>query len=332
MVTLYMQAIVISKPGDPSTLRLQEVEEPVPSAEEILVQVHATALNRADLLQRMGRYPPPPGIREDIPGLEFAGEVSGIGENVTRFKCGDRVMGLLAGEGYAEKVVIHEDMAMPIPENLSYEEAAAIPEVFLTAHDALFNQLQLQKGERILIHAIGSGVGIAALQMAKSAGSTVFGTAGSNEKINKAQKLGLDFGINYNQHDFKEIILAETDRQGVQAILDVVGADYWEKNLDCLTTKGRMILVGLLSGAKVEANLRTVMSKRLKIIGTVLRSRPLVEKIALTKSFSQHVLPLLKSGKIKPVIDRVFLLSEAAQAHTYMEANKNFGKIVLKIL
>ncbi|MFQ5863783.1 MAG: NAD(P)H-quinone oxidoreductase [bacterium] len=326
-----MRAIVITKPGGPDVLQLQEVAEPQPSADEILVSVRATALNRADLLQRRGYYPPPPGVRQDILGLEFAGEVEAVGNKVTAFKCGDRVMGLLSGEGYAEKIVTHERMAMPMPKNLSFAEAAAIPEVFLTAYDAIFLQLGLSLGEQILVHAVGSGVGIAALQLAKVAGATVFGTASSEAKLAKAKALGLDFAINYKTRDFEEIVLAETQGQGVNAILDVVGAAYWDKNLACLATKGRMILVGLLGGAKVEANLGTILRKRLRILGTTLRARPSEEKIALTQAFQKHVLPLLASAKIKSVIDRTFALEEAAKAHTYMEANKNFGKIVLQV-
>lgn len=326
-----MKAIVITKPGDPDVLQLQEVPAPEPGVDELLVKVHATALNRADLLQRRGLYPPPPGVREDMLGLEFSGEVEVVGKKVTAFNPGDRVMGLLAGEGYAEKVVTHERMAMPIPENLCYEEAASIPEVFLTAYDALFSQLGLKLGERLLMHAVGSGVGTAALQLAKVAGATVFGTASSEAKLAKAKNLGLDFAINYKTQNFEEIVLAETQGMGVHAILDVIGAAHWDKNLACLATKGRMILVGLLGGTKVEANLATILRKRLRILGTVLRARPLEEKIALTQAFQEHVLPLFESGKIKPVIDQTFTLEQAAKAHAYMEANKNFGKIVLRV-
>ena len=327
-----MHAIVITKPGSPEVLKLQKVPDPEPSDYEILVAVHATALNRADLLQRRGHYPPPPGVRADIPGLEFAGEVIAVAENVTALKIGDPVMGLLGGAGYAEKIVTHERMAMRIPKNLSYEEAAAIPEVFMTAYDALFAQLHLQIGERLLIHAVGSGVGVAALQLAKTAAATVFGTAGSDEKLAKAKALGLDVGINYRTQNFEEIVLAETGGAGVHAIFDMVGASYWGKNLAGLAPKGRLILVGLLGGSKVEANLGDILKKRIQIIGTTLRGRPIEEKIALTQALQQHVLPLFESGKIKSIIDRVFSLQEAAAAHGYMEANKNFGKIILKVI
>jgi len=326
-----MKAIVITKSGDPGVLQLRDVEEPKPSQDEILVKVQATALNRADLLQRHGHYPPPPGTREDIPGLEFAGTTEWVGEKVTSFNPGDRVMGLLPGEGYAEKIVIHERMAIPIPANLNFDEAAAIPEAFLTAYDALFSQLELKSDERLLVHAIGSGVGIAALQLAKNAGAIVFGTAGSEDKLAKARDLGLNFGINYKHQDFREKVLAKTNGLGVNTILDTVGSPYWEKNLACLATKGRMIIIGLMGGAKVEANLGILLKKRLRIMGSVLRTRLLEEKIALTKTFVKTALPLFESGKLQPIIDRTFLLEEAAEAHAYMEKNKNFGKIVLRI-
>ena len=326
-----MQAIVIPQPGPPDVLKLQDIPEPQADPHELLVNVHATALNRADLLQRRGQYPPPLGVRSDVPGLEFAGEVAEVGTKVTNFKPGDRVMGLLPGAGYAEQIVTHERLAMSIPQNLSFEEAAGIPEVFMTAFDALFLQLALKFGERLLIHAVGSGVGIAALQLAKAAGAKVFGTAGSDEKLAKAKALGLEVGVNYKTHNFQEIILAETHAEGVHAILDMVGASYWERNLACLANKGRLILVGLLGGAKVEANLGAIMRKRLQVIGTVLRGRTLEEKMILTTEFQKHALPLFESRKIKTVIDRIFPLEQAADAHAYMEANQNFGKIILSV-
>lgn len=326
-----MQAIVITKPGPPSVLQIQEIAEPVPSSDEILVKVHATAVNRADLLQRVGRYPPPAGTRADVPGLEFAGEVETVGESISGFKRADRVMGLLPGEGYAEKIVTPARLAMPIPENLGYEQAAAIPEVFLTAYDALFAQLKLRMGERLLIHAVGSGVGTAALQLAKETGAVVFGTAGSHEKLTKAKELGLDFAVNYKTDNFEEVVLSETNREGVDAVFDMVGASHWEKNLACVTSSGRIIVVGLLGGARVEIDLARIMAKRIHIIGTVLRARPLEEKIALTQDFRKHVLPLFALGRIRPVLDRTFPFEKAAEAHAYMQANKNFGKIVLRV-
>jgi putative PIG3 family NAD(P)H quinone oxidoreductase len=327
-----MKAAVITNSGAPDVLAIRDIPEPQPAPEELLVKVHATALNRADLLQRLGRYPAPKGTRDDIPGLEFAGDVMAIGAKVAAFKIGDPVMGLLQGEGYAEQIVTHERLAMPIPTNLSFVEAAAIPEVFLTAYDALFARLNLRMGERLLIHAIGSGVGIAALQLAKTTGAEVFGTTGSEEKIRMAEALGLDVGIPYRSQDFAQIVAERTGGKGVHAILDFVGASYWSKNLDCLARQGRMVLVGTLGGSKVEADLGLIMRKRLQITGTVLRARPLEEKIALTKSFEERALPLFAAGKLKPVVDSTFSLEQVGDAHAYMETNQNFGKIVLKIV
>ena len=308
--------------GDSTVLRIQDVEDPKPSGEEILVRVRATALNRADLLQRQGFYPPPPGVRGDIPGLEFAGEIEAVGEQVRTWRVRDRVMGLLPGEGYAEKIITSERLALPIPNGLSFEEAASIPEVFTTAYDALFTQLRLKKGERLLVHAVGSGVGTAVVQLAKAAGVVVFGTAGRDYKLLKTKSLGMDYGINYKKQDFQQVVMARTNRQGVNAIFDVVGASYWEKNLACLAPLGRIILVGLLGGARVETDLGMILRKRLRVFGTVLRVRSVEEKIALAREFRNHVLPLFESGRARPVIDRVFPLQEAVQAHAYMERNQ----------
>ena len=264
-----------------------------------------------------GLYPAPPGVREDIPGLEFAGVIEATGE---------RVMGILPGGGYAEKIVTPKSMVIPIPKKFNFEEAAAIPEVFLTATDALFNQLQLKKEEKILIHAIGSGVGLAALQLAKEAGAFVFGTSGSDEKLKRAKEFGLDVAINYKNQDFEKIA------DGVDAAVDFIGAPYFEKHLNCLAVKGRLVLVGLMGGRETKVNLELILRKRLKIIGTVLRSRTVEEKTALTQSFIKNIMPLFEKGAIKPVIDSVFPLAEAAKAHAHMESNKNFGKIILKVV
>lgn len=326
-----MKAVIITHPGTPDVLELRDVEEPACSADEIRVRVRAAGVNRADCMQREGKYPPPPGTREDIPGLEYAGEVESVGDAVRDWKPGDRVMGLLAGAGYADKVVVQERLALPVPSNLSFEEAASIPEVFITAHDALLTQLKLGMGETVLIHAAGSGVGTAAVQLARVAGAKSIGTAGSDKKLKAARELGLDIGINYRTQDFRTVVLAETGNQGVQAILDLVGAEYWERNIDCLAIRGRMIVVGLLSGRSAEANLGTLLRKRLTIVGTGLRFRPLEEKAAATRSFRDHCIPLFEAGRLKPIVDRVFDLGEAPAAHTYMEENRNFGKIVLRI-
>ena len=326
-----MRAAVITEPGGPEVFRIQEIPDPIPGPEDVLVEVKATALNRADLLQRRGRYPAPLGIRGDVPGLEMAGVVLSVGDLVEGFSEGDRVFGLLGGGGYAEKVITNYSMLAHIPDNLDFNNAAAVPEVFMTAYDALFNHCELRMGESALIHAAGSGVGTAAIQLAKSVGAVTFGTAGSQEKIDKAKELGLDLGVNYNTQQFPEVIKDATNSRGVDVILDVIGAPYWVDNISSLATKGRMVIVGTMGGATQEVNLGALMQKRLTIKGTVLRSRSMPEKMTLNQQFVKHVLPLLGHGNIKPVVDRIFSIEEVADAHTYMETNANFGKIILSV-
>ena len=327
-----MKAVVISTPGGSEVLRYQDVPDPVPGPEDLLVRVHATALNRADILQRMGGYPQPgPKPAHDIPGLEFAGEVVQLGDRVQGFGLGDRVMGLLAGGGYAEQVVTHQRLAMKVPDSLSWHEAGATPEVYITAHDALL-QCGLVAGESVLIHAVGSGVGVAAIQIARMMGaSLVLGTAGSEEKLARAKALGLDVGANYKTQDFAEVALEATGGRGVDVVLDVIGADYLEKNLRALAPKGRMVIVGLMGGGVAQANLGMLLQKRLQIRGTTLRGRPLEEKGYATRAIEKSVLPHLASGRIKVVVDRVFPLAEAAAAQEYMASNQNFGKVVLAV-
>jgi putative PIG3 family NAD(P)H quinone oxidoreductase len=324
-----MKAVMITEPGPPGVLRIGKVSDPVPADGELLIQVRASSLNRADLLQRRGIYPPPAGTREDIPGLEYAGTVIESREPECPFKPGDRVMGLLPGAGYAERVVTPAITAMPVPHQLSFEEAAAIPEVFATAYDALFRQVGLKQGERLLIHAVGSGVGTAAVQLSREAGVAMFGTSGSNEKLVRAKELGLDTGINYHIEDFAEKILKQTEDAGVDAILDLVGAAHWKGNLKVLRSTGRMIIIGLVSGSKVEADLSVILRKRLRLMGSVLRFRTLAEKKQLTHLIIENVLPLFEAGRLAPVIDRVYPWHEVVAAHSYMEENRNFGKIVL---
>jgi len=325
-----MKAVVITRPGGPEVLEYREVPDPVAGPEDLLVRVRATALNRADLLQRMGGYPQPgPKPPFEIPGLEYAGEVIAVGERVEGFAVGDRVMGLLAGGGYAELVATHYRLAVKVPDVLSWEEAGATPEVFITAHDALL-QCGLAAGERVLVHAAGSGVGVAATQVAKVMGaSLVAGTAGSAEKLARAAELGLDLGINYREQDFAEEVLRATDGKGVDVILDVIGAEYWERNLRALAVKGRMVVVGLMGGTGASTNLGVLLQKRLQVRGTTLRARPMEEKAAATRAFEKSVLPHIASGRVKVVIDRVYALRDAAEAHAYMATNANFGKIVL---
>lgn len=327
-----MKAVVITKAGGPEVLQMQEVPDPVTGPEDLLVRVHATALNRADLLQRQGGYPQPgPNPAFEIPGLEYAGEVIATGGRVEGFAAGDRVMGLLAGGGYAEQVVTHFRLAMKVPGNLSWHEAGATPEVYITAHDAL-RQCGLVSGETVLIHAAGSGVGVAAIQIAKAMGaSLVIGTAGSAEKIDQAKALGMDVGVNYREQDFADEVLKATGGRGADVILDVIGADYWERNMRAIALKGRMVLVGMMGGAGTGVSIGALLGKRASVRGTTLRARPLEEKAEATRAFEKSVVPHIASGRVKVVVDRVFPLAEAAAAHEYMAANQNFGKVVLAV-
>ena len=326
-----MKAIIRTGDGGPEVLQLAEAPSPTPTATQILVDVHATALNRADTIQRRGGYPPPPG-ESDIIGLEIAGTVSAMGDAVKGgISEGDRVFGLVGGGGYAEQAVIDYRMAMPIPEAWSFEEAAAVPEVFFTANENIFTLGRLSAGETILIHAGGSGVGSAGVQISRHAGATVFVTAGTPKKINRCKALGARDGINYKTTDFVTEIQRLTDGQGVDVVLDFIGAPYFDRNLSILKTKGRLLQVGLIGGSATEINLNTVMRNRLEIIGSVMRPQSIDEKIAITGRFVDRWLPELERGVLQPIIDTVFPLAEAAQAHEYMEANRNFGKIILRV-
>jgi NADPH:quinone reductase len=324
-----MRAIVITRPGGPEVLQLRDVEVPVPDTRELLVRVHATAVNRADLLQRAGNYPAPAGVPADIPGLEYAGVVAALGGEVTRWREGDRVMGLVGGGSYAEYVTAHEDEAVAVPAALSLEQAAAVPEAFITAHDALVTQMKLAAGETVLIHAVGSGVGTAALQLAHAAGARTIGTQRSRWKLDKAMALGLDVAIDTSAEDFVDVVIHETDSRGVEGVLDLVGGAYVGGDLRALAVRGRILLVGLVAGARHDLDLRLLLRKRATITGTVLRARSLPEKIAATRAFARDVLPLLDSGQVTPVIDDVLTLNEAPRAHEIVAANRNYGKLVL---
>jgi putative PIG3 family NAD(P)H quinone oxidoreductase len=326
-----MRAAVVTSPGGPEVLEIQGRPIRDPARGEIRVRVEAAGVNRADLLQRRGLYPPPPGWPRDILGLEYAGSVEAVGEAVELWREGDRVMGLVGGGGYAEYVVVPEREAVRIPDHLSFDEAAAVPEVFVTAHDALFTQLNLTSGETILIHAIGSGVGTAALQLARFAGATVVGTSRSEWKLKRAQDLGLDVAIDSSGRDLQTEVHAATSGKGVEAVLDLVGAPYLAANLESLAVKGRLIVVGLSGGRSAELDLGLVLRKRLRIIGTSLRTRPLEEKIAAARTFESQVLPQLESRRVAPVIDSAFPIQDVARAHQRMESNANFGKIVLTL-
>ena len=333
-----MKAVYINEFGGAENLEIREVDDlPKPENTQVSVNVKAAALNRADVLQRKGFYPAPKGFPERILGLEFAGEVSEIGESVKKFKVGDRVFGITAGGAQAEFLLTEESLLAKIPKNLSFTEAAAIPEAFITANDAIFTQGNLQKGETLLIHAVGSGVGLAALQLAKAKKIETVGTSRTLEKLEKCKDFGLNHGIladkTVSEHpkNFAELIRAETAGKGVDVILDLVGANYFKANLESLAPKGRLILVGLVGGRTAEFNLGTALAKRAKIIGTVLRSRSDVEKAEATRAFIENVLPLFENGEIKPNLDKIFEFEEIRKAHEYLESNESFGKIVLMV-
>jgi putative PIG3 family NAD(P)H quinone oxidoreductase len=325
-----MKAILVKSYGEADQMYIGEAPTPSPKAQEILVKVHATALNRADTLQRRGAYPPPSGASE-IMGLEIAGEVAEIGEGVTRWKKGDKVFGLISGGGYAEYAVIPEEMTMALPSYLSYEQAAAIPEVFLTAFQALNWLGKLQAGEKILIHAAASGVGTAAIQLAKAMKAEIFATA-SASKHSICYELGASKVIDYKSQDFQEEIKKYTEGQGVELILDFVAANYFHQNIQSLSMDGRLVILALLGGMEVEKfNLGLVLRKRLQIIGSTLRVRSLNYQIKLTKEFWSFAQPLFKTQELKPIIDTVYPWTEIVKAHTQMEANKNIGKLVITL-
>ena len=325
-----MRAIVIARPGGPEVLEVRDVARPVPGADQILVRVHATAVNRADLLQRRGHYPVPADAPQDIPGLEYAGTVEHLGEGAERWSIGDRVMGITGGGSYAEYVVVHEDEALPIPERLSFDEAAAIPEVFLTADDALFTLMRLHSGESVLIHAAASGVGTAAIQLARAVGAMTIGTSRSPEKLERMHACGLDHSIDSSRLDFADEVMRITGT-GVDGVLDLVGGGYMSRNVYCAALRGRIILVGLTAGNRAELDLSSVLRKRLTIRGTVMRARTLDEKIAVARAFAARSLPLFASGEIAPVIDRVMPLESVVDAHEALEANETVGKVVLRV-
>ncbi len=325
-----MRAIVITQPGGPDVLEEQSRPRPEPGPGEIRVRVRASALNRADLLQRRGAYPAPAGVPADIPGLEYAGEVDTVGPGAELWSAGTRVMGIIGGGGHADYICVHEREAMPIPAQMPWEDAAAIPEAFLTAYDALFHRLHVQPGDRLLIHAVGSGVGTAALQLGVLAGATVLGTSRSAAKLEKARALGLAAGIDTSRDEWLAQIAGITNDEGVNAILDLVGGNFLAGNITLLAPRGRLALVGLLAGARAELNLAAVLGKRLEIVGTVLRARQIEEKIALAREFSDRMIPLFESGRLRPIVARVFPFAEIRAAHELLESNETFGKVVLR--
>ena len=327
-----MQAVLITQPGEPSVLQPGDVDTPAPGPQQILVRVHATAINRADLLQRRGFYPAPPGYPDNIPGLEYAGVVAHLGDGATCWSVGDKVMGLVGGGAYAEYVVVHEAEAMPMPATLSFEEAAAIPEVFFTAYDALNERLHVRAGETVLIHAVASGVGTAAVQLARHAGCRVIGTARSQDKLERVAHYGVDLSVNVTSEDFVQRAMEFTEQRGVEAIVDLVGGDYLSGNVRALARLGRIAVIGLVARREAMLDMGMLLSKRATIVGTALRSRTLEEKIDIAQAFARDVLPLFATHEIEPVIDQVLPIREAAQAHRIVEANRNVGKVVLRAM
>jgi len=324
-----MKAIVVRSAGGPEVLELREVPDPVPADGEVVIEVRATALNRADLLQRRGVYPPPPGA-SSVLGLECAGVVAELGPGVSSACVGDRVMALLPGGGYAERVTVHERLCLPIPERLSFEQAAAVPEAFLTATEALFGLGKLVPGEWVLIHAAGSGVGSAAVQLARAAGGRVLATA-SAAKLDRVTALGPERVVARESGDFAKVALEVTDARGVDVILDLVGGSYLGRHQECLAVLGRHVIIGLVGGAKGELDLARVLSRRQSILGLVMRTRPLADKIRVVERFRREFFGWLDAGVLDPLVDAVVPLAEAARAHERLETNATFGKLVLAV-
>lgn len=326
-----MKAVLVSEPGGPEKLELVDLPDSAPGPTEVAIEIRATALNRADLLQRRGLYPPPPGTT-NILGLECAGVVSELGSACSgSVRVGERVMVLLGGGGYAERVVVPEALLMKVPDALSFEQAAAIPEAFLTASEALFAVGELRAGESVLIHAAAGGVGSAAVQLAHSRGARVFATAGGAAKCEWVRALAADLVIDYKSQDFASVIKLETQGRGVDVILDFIGAAYAEQHAACLALRGRQVLLGVMGGAQASINLGRLLQRRQSLLGVVMRTRSTQEKTELTRAFVRSTLPLFSDGRLKPLVDSVFSLSDVARAHQRMEANENLGKIVLRV-
>ncbi|MEQ1605049.1 MAG: NAD(P)H-quinone oxidoreductase [Pyrinomonadaceae bacterium] len=326
-----MKAVYINEFGSIDGLALADVDAPrLAGGDDVLVRVHAAGLNRADLLQVRGMYPPPVGFSANIPGLEFAGEIVKVGENVTEWKVGTRVFGITAGEAQAEYVLTASQMIAEIPDHLNYPEAACVPEAFITASDALLTLGELGMRSSVLIHAVGSGVGLAALQIAKARDAFVIGTSRTASKLERCASMGLDRGIVVDSEiDFASQVLEATDGRGVDVIVELVGGAYVPEDLKCIANQGRIVLVGLTGGRKAEIDLGLVLQKRARIIGTVLRSRPAEEKISATRLFAEQILPLFSNG-ITPDLDRVFPATEVRDAYSYLASNESFGKVVLE--
>ncbi|WP_280719674.1 NAD(P)H-quinone oxidoreductase [Kitasatospora sp. MAP5-34] len=324
-----MRAIMISEPGGPEVLTWAEVPDPVPAEGEVLVEVAATAVNRADLLQRQGFYNPPPGA-SPYPGLECSGRIAALGAGVSGWAVGDEVCALLSGGGYAELVAVPVGQLLPVPKGLSLVEAAALPEVAATVWSNVFMVAHLRPAETVLLHGGASGIGTMAIQLAKAVGARVLVTAGSAEKLARCAELGADVGINYREQDFVEAVREATDGAGVDVILDIMGAKYLQRNVDALAVNGRVVIIGLQGGVTGEINLSTLLAKRGAVAATNLRGRPLAEKAAIVAAVREHVWPLIESGVVKPVVDRILPLTDAAAGHRVVEAGEQVGKVVLQ--
>lgn len=328
-----MKAAWIAGFGGPEVLEVRESAKPQPGRDEVLVRVRASALNRADLLQRQGKYPPPAGYPVEIPGIEFAGEITETGMGVRKWKPGQRVFGLTGGAAHAEYIVSHQDLIAEIPENLDWASAAAVPEAFITAHDALWIQAALRPGETVLINAVGSGVGLAAVQLVRALRAIPYGASRTAGKLDEAKKYGMEDGmvVRDNLDHLLAAIEQLTRGQGVNVMLDLVGGPYVKACQKLMAVKGRMMLVGTVGGGSYEIDSRYMLSKRLQIRGTVLRARSLEEKISVTRAFASEVVPLLASGVLQPTIDSKFPLAEIAEAHRRLESNQSTGKVVIEI-
>jgi putative PIG3 family NAD(P)H quinone oxidoreductase len=325
-----MRAIVIAKPGGPEVLEVRDVPRPEPCRGEVRVRIRATAVNRADLLQRMGMYPAPAGSPADIPGMEIAGEVDALGTDVTELAPGDRVFGIVGGGGYAEELVVHARALTRMPAEMSFTDAAAVPEAFITAYDGIVDQGGLGAGETVLVHAAGSGVGTAAVQIGRAIGARTIGTARTADKLERARALGLDEGIVAAGGKFADEVRKRTAGRGADVIAELVGGAYVPEDVACVAPKGRIVVIGAMAGGRAELDILALMQKRAVIRGTVLRSRPLEEKILVARQL-QRMVPLFERGSLKPVVDRVLPLDRAGDAHKAMQSNEIFGKVVLAV-
>jgi NADPH:quinone reductase len=325
-----MTAIGFKLPGGPEVLAPEERPVPVPGPSELLVRVKAAGVNRPDVMQRKGQYPPPPGA-PDIPGLEIAGEIVALGDKVTRWKIGDRICALVSGGGYAEYCLTDEATALTIPKGFSFVEAAALPETFMTVWHNVFERGALKAGETLLVHGGSSGIGTTAIMLAKAFGAKVIATAGSPEKCEACRKLGADVAIDYNKEDFVAVTKEATDKKGAELILDMIGGDYVDRNFEAAAVEGRIVQIATQKGPKVTIDLRRLMLKRLTHTGSTLRARPVADKAAIARAVEAKVWPLLESGKVRPVIDSTFPLAKASEAHARMETSLHIGKIMLEV-